>query len=88
MLCLEKELKHWIKDFYRQIIQTISNHPEKSNLTSQLRELFPVALIAGCPIKYCQASIIFGVFRPILLSGNYCKAILWPPFNFWCGRPA
>jgi len=61
------------------------NTPRKPNLTSRLQERFLVALIVGCPIKYCQASIIFGVFRPILLSGNYFKTILGPPFNIWGG---
>ena len=59
--------------------------PQKLNLTSRLQVLFSVALIVGCPVRYCQDSIIFGVFRPILLSEDYFKVISGPPFNFWCG---
>ena len=50
----------WIKLPPRILAVQIA--PKKSNLTTQLWELFPVALIVGCPIKYCQLFIILALF--------------------------
>jgi hypothetical protein len=65
-----------------------SNCPPKIEFNLTIMEAFSVALIVGYPIQYCQSSIIFGASRPILLSGNYFKAMSGPPFNFGCGQPA